>query len=316
PHAIPSIIDGVPVQIKHVNVTVNRPRFTLNPTSCNPMTITGIIQGSEGASSPVSTPFQDANCSLLKFAPKVQVSTIAQASKAKGTSLTFKISYPAGALGTQSWFNEARFDIPKQLPARLETLQQACLAAVFENDRSKCPAGSIIGHALVKTEALPEPLKGPVYFVSYGNAKFPEAVMVLEGYGITIDLHGETFISKTSVTSATFRNTPDVPFESIEVTIPTGRYSEFGANLPPKDNYNFCGQKLTMPTLLKAQNGLEINQNTPVTITGCKPKKPTRTQQLTKALQTCKKTKNHSKRTKCEQNAHKKYGNTKTKKKK
>jgi hypothetical protein len=83
-----------------------------------------------------------------------------------------------------------------------------------------------------------------------------------------IELHGETFISKTSVTSATFRNTPDVPFESIEVNVPMGPYSEFGANLPPKDNYDFCGQKLKMPTFFKAQNGLEVHQNTPLSITG------------------------------------------------
>jgi hypothetical protein len=310
PHAIPRIIDGIPVQIKHVNVTVNREHFALDPTSCDPETLTGIIEGSEGAASPVSVPFQTANCSLLKFEPKVQVSTAAQASKANGAGVKFKISYPAGALGSQSWLNEVRFDIPKQLPSRLETLQKSCLATVFEHDRPNCPPAAIIGHVIVKTEAIPVPLEGPVYFVSYGNAKFPEAVMVLSGYGITIEQHGETFISKTTgITSATFRSIPDVPFENIEVNIPTGRYSQFGANLPPKDNYNFCGQKLTMPTLFKAQNGQEINQNTPITITGCKPK-PTPAQQLQKALKACRKTHNHTKRTKCENTAHKKYNAT------
>ena len=70
----------------------------------------------------------------------------------------------------------------------------------------------MIGHALVHTQVLPVPLEGPVYFVSYGGAKFPDAVLVLDGYGVHIELHGETFI-KNGVTSATFRNTPDVPFE-------------------------------------------------------------------------------------------------------
>jgi hypothetical protein len=113
-------------------------------------------------------------------------------------------------------------------------------------------------------------LEGPVYFVSYGGAKFPDAVLVLQGDDVNIELHGNTFINgSTGVTSATFKALPDVPFQSIEVSLPAGEYSEFGANLPAKDHLDFCGQKLTMPTLFKAQNGLEIKQNTPVAITGC-----------------------------------------------
>ena len=37
PYAIPHILDGIPLQIKHVNVTINRPGFTFNPTNCNPL---------------------------------------------------------------------------------------------------------------------------------------------------------------------------------------------------------------------------------------------------------------------------------------
>lgn len=64
------------------------------------------------------------NCVVLKFAPKFSVSTSGYTSKANGASLLFKISYPKGAMGSQVWFNEAKFDIPKQLPSRLTTLQK------------------------------------------------------------------------------------------------------------------------------------------------------------------------------------------------
>jgi hypothetical protein len=276
-HAIPTIIDGIPLQIKHVYVNVERPGFTVNPTDCNPTSVTGTVASAEGASSPVSVPFQVTNCATLKFTPKLAVSTAGKASKNNGASLNFKIAYPKGAQGTQSWFNEAKFDLPLQLPARLTTLQKACLAATFDANPESCPAASKIGHVVVHTQVLPVPLEGPVYFVSYGGAKFPEAVMVLKGYGVTVNLHGETFISPKGITSATFRNTPDVPFESIEVTIPTGPFSEFGVNLPAKDKYDLCGQKLLMPTLFKAQNGLEIHQRTQIAVTGCPKAKKRKT---------------------------------------
>ncbi len=299
--AIPSIIDGIPLQIKHVNVLVNRPGFTVNPTNCNPMSITGTIASNEQASSPVADPFQVTNCATLKYEPKVAVSTAGHASKANGASLSFKISYPKNAMGSQSWFKEAKFTLPVQLPARLSTIQKACLAATFEANPQACPSPSKIGYAVVHTEILPVPLEGPVYFVSYGSSKFPEAVLVLKGYGITVDLHGETFINgKTGITSATFRNTPDVPFESIEVNVPEGPFSEFGTNLP-HEGHDLCGQKLVIPTSFKAQNGLEINKNTPISITGC-PRSLTNKQKLAAALKACHK-KHGSKRAACEKAA-------------
>jgi hypothetical protein len=313
PFDIPHMIDGVPVQIKAVNVTITKEGFTFNPTSCEPKEITGTITSNEHAAAPVQVPFQVTNCAALKFQPQITVTTAAQASKANGASLTFKIAYPPGAQGQDAWFREAKFDLPKQLPARLGTLQQACLAATFETNPASCPHAALIGHATVHTQVLPVPLEGPVYFVSYGGAKFPEAVLVLQGDNVTVDLHGETYIDNaTGITSATFKNTPDVPFENIEVNIPEGPYSEFGANLPATAKYNFCGQTLTMPTHFTAQNNQQINQNTPITITGCtkKPKPPTPKQHLEKNLKACKKNKNKHKRATCEKHAHNTYNKT------
>ena len=39
---LPTIIDGIPIQVKTVNVEVDRPDFVFNPTNCGPMSIGGI----------------------------------------------------------------------------------------------------------------------------------------------------------------------------------------------------------------------------------------------------------------------------------
>jgi hypothetical protein len=265
---LPQMVDGVPLRLQKVNVTVGEDDdFTLNPTSCEEKHVAGTVTSTSGTPAAVSTRFQAGNCASLAFSPSVTVTTTGHASKADGVGVAFRIAYPNGSLGNEANFNYTRFTIPKQLPSRLTTIQQACVAATFEANPAACPEHSVIGTATVHTQVLPVPLSGPVYFVSYGNAKFPDVVMVLQGDNVKIDLTGETFIHD-GVTTATFPNTPDVPFENIEVALPTGPYSEFGSNLP-HESYDFCGQKLTMPTIFKASNGREINQNSPVTITGC-----------------------------------------------
>ena len=264
PYSIPDILDGIPLQIQHVNVSIDRPGFIFNPTSCEKLEMTGSLTSDQGATSNLNVPFQVTNCATLGFKPKLTASTSGKTSRRDGTSLALKIAYPKGAMGSEAWFKSAKFDFPKQLPSRLTTLQRACPAAKFNANPASCPSESHAGTALVNTPVLPGKLAGTVYFVSYGDAKFPEAVIVLQGDDVTVDLHAETFIdSKTGVTSATLRSIPGVPFSSVEVDLPAGPYSEFAAN------GNLCTSALKMPIAFTAQNGLAVHQNTRVNVTGC-----------------------------------------------
>jgi hypothetical protein len=262
-HAIPHMIEGIPLQIKHVYVNINRPGFTFNPTNCTPTAITGTINSAEGASSPVSIPFQVTNCASLKFAPTFKVSTSGKTSRSQGASLQVNLTYPSDAFGKYANIAKVKVDLPKQLPSRLTTLQKACPAKTFEANPAGCPAASIVGHATAITPLVPVALTGPAYFVSYGGAKFPELVIVLQGYGVTLDLHGETFINKAGITSSTFHTVPDAPVGSFELTLPEGPYSALAAN------GNLCKGKLAMPTAFTAQNGAEIHESTKITATGC-----------------------------------------------
>ncbi len=297
---IPHILDGIPLQIKHVNVNVNRPGFTFNPTNCNPQSITGTIASVQGASASVSSAFQVTNCANLKFAPNFSVSTAGQTSKAGGASLKVKLTYPKAPLGTYANVAKVKVSLPKQLPSRLTTLQKACTAAVFDKNPASCPKESIVGQAKVITPLLPVPLTGPAYFVSHGGEAFPDLTMVLQGYGVTVYLIGSTSI-KNGITTSTFKATPDVPFDSFELTLPQGRFSALAANA------NLCSSKLTMPTEFTAQNGTVLKRSTKIVVSGCKVK-PTRKQKLAKALKACKKRHNSAKRAACEKQARRLFG--------
>jgi hypothetical protein len=262
-YKIPPILDGIPLQIKHVNVTIDRAGFTFNPTNCSPTSIAGSLDSTEGSSDTLSVPFQATNCARLSFKPGFSVSTSGKTSRKDGASLHAKLVYPKLPFGTQANIATVKVDLPRQLPSRLSTLQKACVDAVFAANPSNCPAASRVGMAKATTPLLPVPLSGPAYFVSHGGAKFPELIVVLEGYGVTVDLHSETYISKAGITSSTFRTVPDVPVGTFELTLPEGKYSALAAN------GNLCKSKLKMPTAFTAQNGAVIHESTPIAVTGC-----------------------------------------------
>jgi hypothetical protein len=274
-YAIPQILDGIPLEIKHVNVSVDRQDFTFNPTNCAPQEIGGSLTSSQGAVSALHAPFQVTNCAVLKFKPIFSVSTAGRTSRAKGASLSVKLTYPKAAFGTQANIGKVKVDLPKQLPSRLTTLQKACPDSTFNANPASCPADSRIGSATATTPVLPVHLEGPAYFVSHGGAKFPELIVALSGEGVTVYLHGETFISKAGITSSTFRTIPDVPIGTFELHLPQGPDSALAAN------GNLCTSKLAMPTTFVGANGVSIKQSTPVTATGC-PKKAKKAKKTSK----------------------------------
>jgi hypothetical protein len=264
PFAIPQFIDGIPLQIKHVNVSVDRSGFTFNPTNCAPMSIGGSLTSSEGGKSALTVPFQVTNCLTLGFKPNFSVSTSGKTSRAKGASLHVRLAYPKATFGSQANIAKVKVDLPKRLPSRLTTLQKACPDSVFNGNPAACSPESRVGEAKATTPLLPVALSGPAYFVSHGSAKFPELVIVLSGYGTTVQLHAETFISKAGITSSTFRSVPDVPVGTFELTLPQGKFSALAAN------GNLCqGSSLKMPTVFTAQNGAVIKQSTSISVTGC-----------------------------------------------
>ena len=97
---LPQVIDGVPLRVQTVNVTVGQERsFTFNPTSCSQKSVNATITSTQGTAAAVSSPFAAAGCAALKFAPKFSASTAAKASKAGGASLDVKVGYPSAPFG-------------------------------------------------------------------------------------------------------------------------------------------------------------------------------------------------------------------------
>jgi hypothetical protein len=274
---LPQILQGVPVDYRTIHVDIGRPGFTLNPTNCDAMAVKATLTAAGGATASPGSGFQATNCAKLAFKPSFKASTSGKTSRKTGASLSVKLLYPNTPLGTQANILSVKVNLPKQLPSRLTTLQQACTDAQFTSNPAGCPAVSRVGQATAITPILPVPITGPAYFVSHGGAKFPELIIVLQGDGITIDLHGETFISKAGITSSTFHTVPDQPVTSFELTLPQGPNSALAAN------GNLCTSTLKMPTLFTGQNGAVIKQSTPITVTGCSKKKPRKAKKARKA---------------------------------
>ncbi len=281
---MPTMLQGIPLDVKAIHVEVNNPDFIFNPTNCKELHVDGTIGSAEGARAGVSSRFQAANCAALSFKPTLKAETHASHTRKKGSYLKVSIRAAQG----QANLAKVHITLPKKLPADLETLKEACSEAQFKANPAGCPKASSVGSVVVHTPVLSKPLSGPAIYVSHGGAQFPDLALVLQGEGITIIQEGTTNISK-GFTSSSFNAIPDLPVSSVEVTLPESATPALGGN-----GGNLCRQtvtkrvktkvhgrivyrerrvkqrlKLIMPTTITGQNGAVIAQKTTIFVRGC-----------------------------------------------
>jgi uncharacterized repeat protein (TIGR01451 family) len=301
---LPQILDGVPLRLRTVNVSINREGFIFNPTNCAKLVVNGTLASTEGTSAAVTSSFQAANCGELPFKPNFSASTQGNGgSRGNGASLDVKISAPRqGPSSNPSTLPEANIakvdvQLPLALPSRLKTLQKACTERQFGLNPAGCPEESDVGTAVAHTPVLPVPLEGPAYLVSHGGAAFPDLDIVLQGDGVVIILTGSTDI-KRGLTFSRFEAVPDAPISSFELKLPERPYSALAAygNLCKLTTTRTVARRFTrqvhgrvvhgvrriaetvatpllMPTKITAQSGAVLEQVTRIAVTGCsKPK--------------------------------------------
>jgi hypothetical protein len=264
---LPQEVDGVPLRIKTVNVTIDgvggNNKFIFNPTNCDAQAVAGTITSAQGAVVGVSSPFAAAGCANLPFKPHFSASTTGKTSKALGATLKVKIA--SAGIG-QADIAKVDVEIPKALPTQLKTLNHACTEAQFNSNPANCPPASNVAQVTVQTPLLNGVggnLSGPAYLVSHGGAAFPDVEMVLQGENkVELVIDGKTQIKK-GITYSHFETVPDAPFTSFEFNSPQGELALFTAN------GDLCDQKLVMPTTMTGQNGAVLKQNTPVEVEGC-----------------------------------------------
>ena len=290
---LPTILQGIPLQVRDIRVLVDRPGFFFNPTSCEPKEIHATVASTTGVVAQLASHFQVAECRGLAFHPRFSVSTSGRTSKADGASLHVRVSAKEGPGSSGSEANIAKVDVslPLALPSRLTTLQKACTSAQFASNPAGCPEASFVGTAVARSPVLASALSGPAILVSHGGEAFPDLVIVLQGEGIRLDLVGNTRIKK-GVTFSRFETVPDAPVSSFDLDLPRGPHSALTANR------GLCGKSVTvkkrvsrrvrgrvvhgfkrvrqlraasllMPTTIIGQNGAVLRQATRIAVTGC-----------------------------------------------
>ena len=267
--ALPTILEGVPLRLRMINILLDRPGFMFNATNCGPQQVGANLSSPQGAVASVSSPYQPSGCANLPFHPSFKATSNGKLKFKNGAALRVDITQQPG----ESAIKSVAVTLPKQLPSRLiPTINNACVQDVFENDPANCPEDSYVGTVTAKTPVFPDPLVGPVYVIARAK-EVPQVVAVLRGQGIAkgidLKLYGDIIIDSGGGRSkSTFNMVPDVPISSFTMNLPAGPHSILDA-----PTYDVCQGPLKIGVNIIAQNGKRQDSNETVKVEDC-PKIP------------------------------------------
>jgi hypothetical protein len=255
---LPTILQGIPLDVRSIALKMDRPDFTLNPTSCDPMAITGSALAATGQSAALSSPFQVGGCSALPFKPKLAISLKGATKRTGHPALKAVVTYPKG-----SYANIAKAQVTLPHSAFLDTthIKTICTRVQFAADQ--CPKGAIYGFAKATTPLLDKPVQGPVYLRSSNN-KLPDLVAALSGQ-IDVDLVGRVDTGKSDGIRNTFEAVPDAPVSKFVLEMQGGRKGLL------VNSENICSKEQRAIADFTAQNG-KVSNTTPLIANSCKGK--------------------------------------------
>lgn len=205
---IPTILQGIPLDLRSISLNLDRPRFTLNPTSCDRMSVEAAATSVFGQVAPLSSRFQVGGCRGLGFAPQLSTRLFGPTGRGGYPRLRAVLTAKPGRA------NIARtaVTLPHSEFLAQEHIRTVCTRAQFA--ARGCPKGSVYGSAKAWSPLLGQPLSGPVYLRSNGGERqLPDLVAALRGPAsqpIEIDLVG--FVDSVNGGIRTrFESVPDAP---------------------------------------------------------------------------------------------------------
>jgi hypothetical protein len=255
---LPTILEGIPLRLRTVQVDIDRPKFALNPTSCAAKRVDGVLSSVQGVESDVGTRFQVGGCRALGFAPKLGLRLTGDRQLAPGRhpGLRAFMRQPAGQANPK----RVRVKLPRSLA--LDAANAAAVCGYEESLKADCPKASRIGTASVRTPILSKPLSGPVYLVQgiridrrTGNRirTLPTLLAKLRGQ-VAIDLRAKNSVAGGNLVT-TFGAVPDAPVSTFRLKLAGGA----NGILAVTGERNLCRSAQGADVAMRGHNGRGVS---------------------------------------------------------
>ena len=221
---LPDVFGGVKLDLRNIDLRIDRDKFMLNPTNCYYQETTGDIAGGGAdptnpaafSSYPVHDQWQTFGCGSLGFKPELKVQLFGPTRRAKNPRLKATLTPRNGDAN----IGRTALRLPKALFLEQSHIGTVCTRPQLASHT--CPQASVYGTAWARSPLLSDKLSGKVYLVSSDN-ELPDLLVDLRGQ-VEIYLRG-VISGKGGGLKTVFHETPDVPVSKFVLNMQGGKKS-------------------------------------------------------------------------------------------
>jgi hypothetical protein len=215
---VPAIIGGVPIRMRSIQVNIDRPNFTINPTNCSAFSVDSQGIGDQGTVTDFFSYFNAVNCATLPFKPKMtmrQVGNRKQTRRATNPRLQLDLRTRPGDANIKA------LTVTLSSAFEIDQRHLGNICSEKELSETQCAGRTPIGTASTTTPLLDQPLQGPVYAVS-GSGGLPRLAFILNGQ---VDLipRADTKTASGGRLQTTAPVIPDAPIGHFRLTVFGGK---------------------------------------------------------------------------------------------
>ncbi len=271
---LPTVLKGVPIRLRSLNVDVDRKDFVLNPTSCAEKSLLATFASPGGSVFSAKTPFGASNCASLPLKARLAIALTGK--RQMGDNRHPGVKATVIQRRGDANLKRVRVKLPLSLALDPDNAQALCEFKDGTKIDPTCPKGSIVGRAKAVTPILDQPLTAPIYFVKHVRIDprtgrqirtLPMLVIPLRGEnGIKLNLKGESSVSDDHLVN-TFAAIPDAPVSRFDLTLKGGR------NGILVTNGNLCRKKQVADVDIDGQNNRRSDRATTLKTSSCKSRK-------------------------------------------
>ncbi len=212
---VPTRFRGLALNLRTIDVALDREGFALSPTACGPLAYSATAKGDAGQVAASTGQATYTGCKELAFKPSLRATLTGDIRPSGFPGMYVELNAPPGGSNLAA----ATVALPEGVSAATKNVQKSCPSVDF--DANACAEAFRVGTATAIVSITSEPVRGGVYLIRVPGESLPGLGLSFTGR-FAQRVRSIVKVTKEGRLAVTFASIPDLPLRQLMIDVKGG----------------------------------------------------------------------------------------------